>query len=835
MTQQTPDPAAGVPPPEGPAAGSPRPATDLAAAVDHLLAGGARQLDAAALRDALLDLHDFWLTTKATEIGVTATSGFAIVATGSLGRREFLPHSDLDLMLLHDNRSEELVGRVAENLWYPLWDANIRLDHSVRTVPEALRVAGEDISAGLAMLEARHIAGDGDLSALLISGARRQWRTGIASRFDELVEHTRARWQRSGQIAHRAEPDLKCGRGGLRDVQLLNALAIAQLADVYPSSSLASPTGSLGGAHRALLDVRTELHRLSGRSRELLLAQYADEIGAALRIGDRFDLARMLSDAARTISYYVDAGLRTAANALPRRGFAAFRRPVRRPLDEGVIEFAGEVILARDARPQRDPGLILRVAAASATTGLPMAASTLSRLAAAAPELRTPWPRQALKDLLVLLGAGPATVATVEALDRTGLWGRLFPEWGAVRDLPPRDVVHIWTVDRHLVETVSRASAFTTRVARPDLLMLGALLHDIGKGRGGDHSVIGAELATQVGTRLGLWPSDIAVLSKIVRYHLLLADTATRRDLQDPGTIQTVVAALDGDPVLLELLHALVEADSMATGPGVWGDWKASLIGDLVRRCRAVMAGEPLPAPDPIDPQYLSRAAELGVHVDLVPADSPHLYTVTMIAPDQRGLLSKAAAVLALNSLRVHSASVNSHQGSAVNTFVVSPHFGSPPAAELLRQQFVLALDGELDIVGALERRDRDAGHGAARAGEPPAAVPINPAPAPPRILWSEGAAPGQAVVQIRTTDRAGLLARLTAVFERDGLDIIWAKVTTLGSSVLDAFCIVLPEGRSAPVPDQPEHDTLRAALERDLYAVLPAPPPPPKPVSEAG
>ena len=102
-----------------------------------------------------------------------------------------------------------------------------------------------------------------------------------------------------------------------------------------------------------------------------------------------------------------------------------------------------------------------------------------------------------------MLAAGPTAVATIEALDRTGLWGRLFPEWGAVRDLPPRDVVHIWTVDRHLVETVSRASAFTTRVSRPDLLLLGALCHDIGKGRGGDHSVIGAELATQIGTRLG--------------------------------------------------------------------------------------------------------------------------------------------------------------------------------------------------------------------------------------------------------------------------------------------------------------------------------------------
>jgi [protein-PII] uridylyltransferase len=823
MTEQQPDSAAGASSSGAPAAGSSRPATDLRAASEQLLRNSSH-LDSAALRDALLDLHEFWLTTKATEIGITETSGFAIVATGGLGRGELLPYSDLDLMLLHDNKPKAVVSEIAENLWYPLWDANIRLDHSVRTVAEALKVAGQDTSAGLAMLEARHIAGDAELSSLLVGGARRQWRTGIASRFDDLVEHTRQRWQRSGQIAHRAEPDLKTGRGGLRDVQLLNALAIAQLADTYPSRSLASPTETLGEAHLALLNVRTELHRVAGRGRDLLLAQHADEIGARLKIGDRFDLARTLSDAARTISFYVDAGLRTAGNALPRRGFAAFRRPVRRPLDEGVIEFGGEVILARDARPERDPGLILRVAAASATTGLPMAASTLARLGETAPELRTPWPAQALKDLLVMLAAGPAAVATIEALDRTGLWGRLFPEWGAVRDLPPRDVVHIWTVDRHLVETVSRASAFTTRVSRPDLLLLGALCHDIGKGRGGDHSVIGAELATQIGTRLGLWPSDIEILTKVVRHHLLLPHTATRRDLQDPKTISAVVDTLDGDNVLLELLAVLAEADSLATGPGVWGDWKASLIGDLVRRCRIVMAGDPLPQPDPIDPRYLSLASTVGVHVEMTPADSPHIYNVTMIAPDTRGLLSKAAGVLALNSLRVHSASGNGHDGSAINTFVVSPHFGTPPAAELLRQQLILAIDGELDVLASLDRRDQDAAqYGTARAGEVPAGVPINHAAAPPRILWSDGASPGEFVVQIRSTDRAGLLARLTAVFERDGVDISWAKVTTLGASVVDLFGIKTADDAAA----------IRDELERDLYAVLPTPPPA-KPAEEA-
>jgi [protein-PII] uridylyltransferase len=796
---------------EGPATGSARPATDLTAAREQLLARSPSDLDAAALRKAWQGLHESWLTTKAAEIGVTPNSGFAIVATGSLGRSELLPHSDLDLMLLHNDMPADIVGQVADLLWYPLWDANIRLDHCVRTVAEALQIAGADISSGLAMLEARHIAGDAALSAHLVDGVRRQWRSGIRSRFGELVEATQSRWQRTGEIAHRVEPDLKLGRGGLRDIQLLDGLALAQLADRQTTRNPEAPTGSVDRACQALIDVRTELHRVSGRGHDVLLAQYADDISAALQLGDRFDLARMLSDAARTISYHVDCALRTAANSLPRRGMSALRRRRRRPLDEGVVEYAGEVVLARDARPEHDPGLLLRVAAASAIAGVPIAAATLSRLADAAPDLPTPWPPDVLDDLLVLLGAGPTTVATIESLDRVGLWARLFPEWAAIRDLPPRDVVHTWTVDRHLVETAVRASAFTTRVARPDLLILGALLHDIGKGRDADHSVIGAELATAIGTRLGMWPADVAMLAKLVRYHLLLVKTATRRDLKDPQTIAAVADAVGGDPVLLDVLHAMTEADALATGPGVWGDWKASLISDLVQRCHMVMAGQQLPHPDPIDPEYLSLADDHGVHVEVRQGDGTR-YHVVMIAPDQPGLLSKAAAVLALNSLRVHSATVNIHRDAAINEFVVSPLFGTPAAAELLRQQLVGALAGDIDVLSMLDRREGD--DDSSHLGEVPAGVPAHRPTAPPRILWF-GGIPDQLIVEVRTSDRTGLLALLTGALERASADIVWAKVTTLGSMVDDVFCV----RSSTDAAEAPEK--LQAAVERELIAVL--------------
>ena len=814
MTQRGPEP----PDPIWPAAAAgstASPASDLPADRENLLARGPSELDSAALRQAWGELHESWLTAKATEIGITADSGFSIVATGSLGRRELVPYSDLDLLLLHDGMPADTVRQVADQLWYPLWDANIRLDHSVRTVAETLRVAGADVSAGLAMLDARHIAGDEELSSRLIEGVRRQWRTEIRSLFGELVEETHARWRRIGEIAHRAEPDLKLGRGGLRDVQLLDALAIAHLADRLTVGRPENPMGSLTDAHLTLLDVRTELRRVSGRRHDLLLAQFADEISAALHIGDRFDLSRTLSDAGRTISYRVDAGLRTAGNALPRRGISAIRRRPRRPLDEGVVEYDGEIVLARTgvgARPQSDPMLLLRVAAASANTGLPIAVSTLSRLADSAAELPTPWPREALDLLLVLLAAGPDTIAVIETLDRTGLWVRLFPEWAAIRDLPPRDVVHIWTVDRHLAEAVSRARIFTTRVARPDLLILSALLHDIGKGRGVDHSVVGAELATEIGTRLGMWPSDVETLAKLVRHHLLLAKVATRQDLNDPQTIANVCEALDGNPILLEVLHALTEADSLATGPGVWSDWKASLVRDLVRRCRMVIAGEPLPHADPLDPEYLSLAADHKVHLELRPGSSQRLYHAVVIAPDQRGLLSKAAGVLALNSLRVHSASVNMHEGAAISEFVVSPHFGSPPAAGLLRQQLVGALGGDDDVLATLEQRDREPPRDPVR--EAPTAVPARHSTAPPRIAWFDGTS-GTLIIEIRATDRTGLLARLAGALERAGVDIAWAKVTTRGSMVDDVFCVVPPSRASEATSD------VRAAIERDLFAVL--------------
>ena len=190
-------------------------------------AGGRRRLTPAALRAALVDLHDFWLSSHAQAIGLADRA--SLVAVGALGRRELAPYSDLDLVLLHDGRKD--IERLAEQMWYPLWDAGVGLDHSVRTPGQAVQVAATDLRAALGLLEARHIAGDAGLSDTVRGAVRQAWRAGIRGRFDELAEAARDRWTKVGEIAHRVEPDLKNGHGGLRDVHLIDALAAAQLLD----------------------------------------------------------------------------------------------------------------------------------------------------------------------------------------------------------------------------------------------------------------------------------------------------------------------------------------------------------------------------------------------------------------------------------------------------------------------------------------------------------------------------------------------------------------------------------------------------------------------------
>ncbi|MDQ1746978.1 MAG: [protein-PII] uridylyltransferase [Frankiaceae bacterium] len=752
----------------------------LRAARDELVAGPLRRAE---LRAALADLFDGWLTDA-----LGAERGVALVAVGGYGRRELAPGSDLDVVLLHAGRND--VKELAEKIWYPIWDSGIKLDHSVRTVDEAAGVAREDLKAMLGLLDVRHVAGDEELSASLRAQVLTAWRRDARRRLSDVRAAALDRAEKYGELAFLLEPDLKESRGGLRDVHAMHAAAAAWIVD--------APSDDVKGAASRLMDVRGELHRRSSRSGDRLVLQEQSAVAAALSYDDADALMRDVYDAARTIAFAADEMWRRADTALrpPRRWRQ--RPPTRRPLAFGVVEQDGEVMLARDAEPARDPVLVLRAAAAAAQAGLPLSRHTLDRLAEQSAPLPEPWPWAAKDALLSLLGSGPDLVAVWEALDQRGIVVRLLPEWAAVRCHPQRNAVHRFTVDRHLVEAVVEASALTRRVSRPDLLLLGALFHDIGKGYPGDHTDVGVALLPDIGARLGLRPADTDLLATLVRHHLLLPDTATRRDLDDPATVRLVADAV-GDRTTLELLHALTVADARATGPAAWGDWKARLVDDLVARATAVLAGTAPPADDLLDASLrdLVRAGVLDVHVD---GDR-----VTVVAPDRPGLLWRWAGALALHRLQIRSATATSVDGMAVTVFDVSPRFGSLPDWSVVRADLRRMYDDASSLSAALAERDR----AYARAST------LEPAPA--RVIWADDASESATVVEVRAHDAVGLLYRLTAALAEGGLDVRSARMSTLGAEVVDAFYVVDASGRKVedPLQRQRIEDLLVTACRR--------------------
>ncbi|MER7370166.1 [protein-PII] uridylyltransferase [Nonomuraea wenchangensis] len=732
---------------------------------------------AAARKERTADT-DRWLK----DLFRTASDGdhVSLVAVGSLGRGEPAPGSDLDLVLLHNGRPD--VARIADRIWYPIWDSSIGLDHSVRTVEEAVTVARQDLKAVLGLIQARHVAGDPELTRKAREAVLAEWRADSRRRLGELREAADQRAQVSGELAFLLEPDLKDGRGGLRDVQAMQAVAAAWVAS--------APGPRAREAHEFILDVRHALHVVTARGADRLVLQEQDAVAGLLGLLDAEALMRRLAEAGRTVSHAFDATWRTVDRLLSGpapRG--------RRPLADGVVEHGGEVVLARGVNPRTDPVLVLRAAAAAADAGLPMAPATVSVLAAQSPPMPVPWPEEARDALVSILGAGRAAVPVWEELDQAGIIVKLLPDWERVRHRPQRNPIHRFTVDRHLIEAAANAAGHTREVARPDLLLIAALLHDVGKGWPGDHSATGEVVVRDIATRIGLPPQDVETLATVVRHHLLLPETATRRDLDDPVTIEKVAATV-GSREVLDLLAALAVADGNATGPAAWNSWKAGLVADLVRRVRSVLSGSPPPHPPTLSPEQAALARHGGGAVRVAGGN------VTVVAPDRVGLLWSAAGVLSAHRLIVRSASSASAGSTAVIEFSVVPEYGSPPDPATLESDLRLVLAGRLDIEQRLARRTR--------AVRPPR-VPV----APPRVTLVDDASATATVVEVRAHDRPGLLWRIGRAFGECGLDVRAARVETLGAEAVDVFYVVDRAGR--PLSD----DAQRAQVRDHVLAAL--------------
>lgn len=746
-------------------------------------------------RGALVALTDEWLAELFRLAGGDSRNA-ALVAVGGYGRGELSPGSDLDLLLVHDGDIADLPDR----LWYPVWDSRLKLDHSVRTLPEARRMAARDLKVVLGLLDARAVAGDELLVGRLIGSIRSDWRGFAPKRMDELRASADQRRERQGEVAHLLEPDLKESYGGLRELTILRAIAAAWLADI--------PHAELQGATSLLLDARDALHQRTGKPGDRLLMQEQDAVAAALGVPDAEALMRAVSEQGRLVAHASDVTWNRVARVTRRSSRRPFRRlrgrQDRTPLADGVVVQDDEVVLAADARPERDPVLLLRAAAAAAQAGLTLAPHTVQRLAESSAPMPVPWPPAARDALVSLIGAGRATLPVWEALDQAGIFTTLIPGWDVVRSAPQRNPVHRFTVDRHLVETAIQAARYQRDVVRPDLLLVGALLHDIGKGRPGtDHTDVGVGLMAELGPHLGFDEADTATLVTLVRHHLLLPETATRRDPDDPATVARVVEAV-GDPATLDLLFALTTADAQATGPAAWSDWRSALITDLVSRVRSVMGGH---ATAEEAAASLIVSAEQAAALDrretevFVAADAPgDMVEVAVVAPDRVGLLATVAGVLATNRLDVRAARAGGEDGMAVSRWTVDPGFSGPPSRERLREDLARALTGSLDVEGRLRRRDesyRDATE----------ALALDP-----RVTVVAGASQSSSVLEVRTYDRPGALFRLATAIAESGLDIVGARADSLGSNVIDVFYVRDAAGR--PLDEVAEADVVKRLLE---------------------
>ena len=738
------------------------------------------------------DRMDQWLAGLFTQ-AASGAGGVSLVAVGGYGRREMSPQSDIDVLLLH--AGVKGVATIAERVWYPIWDEGLKLGHSVRTTKEALALAADDLDTATSLVTVRHLAGDAALTAELAERAVALWRKRAGRWLREISKRVRQRQADAGEVAFLLEPDLKEGRGGLRDVHAIRWAELAQ------TVMLEGDDAVLAHNHDVLLSTRVELHRLTGRPGNRLLIEEQDGVAAALGYPDADVLMQAVSSAARSIAWTSDEVWERVDSSLDGpRGWRVSRDRVLAP---GVVLREGRVSVTGDADPDGDVLLVLRVAVAAAEAGARIDRTTLDRLAMAATELPTPWSDETRQLFARLLGAGRPAIDVIETLDQRGLFVRILPEWEPVRCKPQRNAFHRFTVDRHLCETAANASALVDRVDRPDLLVVGALLHDIGKGYPGDHTEVGIGVVRSVGERMGYPVEDIEILQDMVRHHLLLPDVATRRDLSDEGTVRFVAERI-GSLSLLRILGALTEADSLATGPAAWSTWKAELLAELCARTAHVLGGghhaSSLGGGGFPTAEQLVRLGEGRRIIEGLDDE------LTVIAPDRSGLFSRVAAALALNGLDVLAAAAHTDDaGMALETYRVESSVGPVIPWDRVIGDVEKALDGKL----ALEARLRERARVYARR------EPTLAAPSAPTVTFDNELSDTATVVEVRAPDEIGVLYRITRAIAELDLDIRSAKVQSIDLDVLDSFYV---RDRDGVKVTDPEH--LRE-LERAILAAL--------------
>ena len=716
----------------------------------------------------LSDATDRWITALAEQARVAYPRApkFALVAVGGYGRGELAPFSDLDILMVHESQPDR-VKPVASALWYPIWDAGLKLGHAVRTVDDQLVLAKSDLDTATALLTARPITGDAKLAARVVEAGETNWRRRKKRWIAELQQRVRLRQSGAGDVAYILEPDLKDGHGGIRDVQ---SLWWAEAGDLPLS---ATDNAVLNECYDVLIDARVALHRATGRPGDTLRLEDQDAAATKAGVESADALMAHIAAAARTVAWISD-------ESWGRVGKSTGGHPSE--VAPGVMFIDGEIEFAVHTDPAADPVHMLRLATAAAAREVRIGRRTLDRLVEAVPQWPTRWPVGALNALVALLLEGHRAIPVIESLDQRGLITRMLPEWEPVRSRPQRNAYHRFTVDRHLWETAANAAELVHMVARPDLLVLGALFHDIGKGYPGDHTEVGMVMVAEMGPRLGLNEHDTAVLVSMVEHHLLLPDAAVRRDVSDPVTIRSVADAA-GTYEVVELLHALTIADSLATGPAAWGGWKEELVADLVERVKHVVKGG-----DVADATWtlFPDADTLEVMARGATAVSAAGERLTAVYVDSPGAFSRIAGVLSLHGLDVVTARAHSDEPQLGRVSMGAAEFRVDVGEESVdwkpvRRDLLRAMQGQLALEQRLAERARTY-----RRRRPTQAAK----PAAPSVTFHDGASSNATVMEVRCATQIGILYRIARAIASIGLDIRHANVQTVGLDVIDTFYV---------------------------------------------
>jgi len=731
----------------------------------------APDLHGRAYAEAHSDTTDEWLRSIYRQ-ALGDTPDLALVAVGGYGRRELSPYSDVDVILIHDDIDD--YADAAEALWYPVWDRGLKIGYAVVTAEQAETLAAEELHWATAFLATRLVAGDDRMLAALDAAATKVWAANGDELLAQLATSVHERHERHGDAAFQIEPHLKEGRGGLRDLHAL------QWAATVSDGFLDDLLLDFDTDADLLLAARIELHRSMGRAGDVLTLDAQDDVAAALGEVSGHQLMVHVAQAARRIAWQSDeAWSRWERRTGRARLSIGNGKPI--PTEFGLVE--GQLELTERADPATDPLVVLRLALTAVIADRKIGRASLRRIRDVGSPLPEPWPAEARRLFADIFLGGRGAIAVVEDLDQYGLMARLLPEWEAVRCHPQRNVMHTYSVDRHLCEAAANASALADRVERADLLVMGALFHDIGKGYEGDHTEVGMEIIAKMAERMGYPDDEVAVLVDLCRHHLLLPDVATRRDLSDPGTISAVAAAVD-TVEFLDLLAALTEADSIATGPSAWGAWKAGLLRDLVDRTAEVLDGvspaevvvAEFPTPEMIDVMADGRR--------MIEGDDT---TFTVIAPDEPALFSRMAGVLAVSGYDVLDAMAYSTADMAACQFTVQlPTSGAVDWARVV-DNANRALDGRMALTARV--RQRAASYGRYRRR-------LSATPPRREVIVDNAISDVATVVEVHAADTVGLLFWITQALAELRLDIRSAKVQTFGPQAVDSFYVCDMAGR---------------------------------------